>query len=208
MAFRAIPATAGWAAATAMGGLAFGAMVCLNAPLALVSLGLWFGVPQSVVLRRLIRWPWLWALVTALAMLLAWIAGILIVLIISGLSQSVGQASPPPTVLTSAVAGFAYVVAMLVAGGIVGLAQGGLLPEAARWRRPWLCWTAVGAVAFWVILVGGLVAFGGGWTATNALVGGTREATTTPVLIAGSALGALGYGLVTGPTLSRITPER
>ncbi len=196
-------ARASWAAACALGGLAFGALVALNAPIAMLSLGVCFGVPQSIALWRHVRRAWSWAIVTALAMLVAWIAGIVTVLVASGLEQSISQASDIPEVQRTAIGAVAYAAAMLVAGVIVGLAQSGLLPASARRVWSWAWWTALGAVAFWVMTVGAVVVLGGGWTATNALLGGTREPSFLPSIVCGGASGGLAYGLITCRTLVR-----
>jgi hypothetical protein len=126
----------------------------------------------------------------------------------AALAQTIWQATAPPQVASLAFGVTAYLVAILLGGAAVGLAQSPLLPDAGRWRRRWVASTSLGALAFWVILAGGLVVLGGGWTATNALVGSALQVSTMPLLVAGGTLGGLAYGLTTAPTLGRIDPER
>lgn len=197
-----------WALAVATGGLVFGVLACLNAPLALLSLGVWFGIPQSVVLRHCLRDTWLWAVATTIGMLAAWVVGFVAVLTIAALVEASQQTILALQTLAGVVDVTAWVFAFVLAGAVVGFAQSMLMPDNWRRRLRWIFSTSLGAVAFWGVLLSALVVFGGGWTETNVLIGGTPQVSPRPLFIGGGTLGGLAYGLITSTALSVSTPRR
>jgi hypothetical protein len=198
-------AAARWVLACAVGGLAYGALATLNAPLADLALGALLGVPQAVALWRDVRAPALWPLVTCLAMLVAWATGFISVIVVAAFSEPVLRSSPSAWAILFG--SLAYGGGTLLGGAVVGLAQACLLSAATAGRRLWLVRTALGALAFWICVLGAFAIFAGGWTGTNAVFGLWHEGATLLLFVLGGTLGGVAYGVITAPVLGRLLAQ-
>ena len=183
-----------WSLASAVGGLALEACASFNIVLAGAGLGFLLGVPQWVVLRTWRRHASAWVWLTAGAIVAAWVLGaittiLLLILLPFGVAPA-GERDPQwVTLLGEASVVLRFVVAAAIAGSLVGFLQAGLLCPAGESSRGWVVASALGVVAFWAVLIGVHLPFGG-WDGASAFVH----------LSSGVAAG-LAYGLITAPSL-------
>ena len=181
-----------WILASVVGGLLFEAVSSLNLAWAAVLLGVLLGLPQWPLLRLYLPRASRWIIASGLAMVLAWFAGFVASVVCFVLAAAAGALLPAP--LRSALAPLAPLLLLgpaAAAGAAYGLVQEAfVLGDAApgSWRRA----SALAAPAFWLVLIGLHLPFGG------------LQSVDPLVHLGSGAAGGLAYGLITGRALSRL----
>jgi hypothetical protein len=189
MAVLRFPLVPAWVVASAVGGLVFGAVFASRALFTALLLGVCLGLPQWLVLRSYLPHASRWLIVSAGAMLLAWLCGLLATLTLGLSLEALGGVLGLPDNLRLALM---FVPSAALAGGLVGSLQTLVLGPTPAARLPWVWSSAVAAPIFWAVLLGLHQPFGG------------METTNPLVHLASGAGGGLAYGLLTGPLVQRL----
>jgi hypothetical protein len=187
---RGVAFAAVWALAGATGGLLFELLSSFNLALAVLLLGGCLGLPQSIALQSRLPRAWGWIVVTTIGVLGAWLVGALVAILLlalfglaTWLVQPLGQA-----LLAGAIV--LLVVVTFVGGSVTGLLQSSLVMESDAAIARWMPVSGFGAVAFWTVLIGLHLPFGG------------LADTISPLVHLGSGVaGGAAYGLTTAPAL-------